>query len=202
MDYFTYQPNVTGDIWSLFKDLGSKPHAEIERTYSGSEYSHTLEIINAAMSSSIRLNDNFDLLAYERACQETDTLEKKKIKGHKEVNIVDFETSKDDSLTVGYGDISSRSLRAKEDLFDSMLDSEALNQNLEQLFNIRSRYIVEQGVDVVSVLYNAMKGVSDAMVSFKGLLHDSTIKDLYTELCLDSHNGELLRRLEVRMSAT
>lgn len=199
MEYFTYQPTVTGDIWTLFKDLGRRSQAEIERTYSGSEYSHTLEIINAALSSSIRLNEDFDLLAYERACQETDNLEKKKIKGHKEVNIVDFETSSDNT-SVGYGDISSRTLRAKEDLVEYMLDSEALNQNLERLFNIRSRYIVEQGVDIVSVLYNAMKGVSDAMVSLKGLIKDSTIKDLYAELCMDSHDGELLRLLEVRMA--
>lgn len=201
MEYFAYQPKVSGTIWNIFKDLGTQSPAEIERAYSATEYSHTLEIVSAAMNGSIDLDGPFNLLAYERACQETDAIEQRKIKGPKELNIVDFETTKDTDLQVGYGDISSRSLRSKEDLIDEVVRRQSLNNGLDQLFNIRSRYIVERGVDVVSVLANALRGISDAMASFKGLLEDSTLKELFTNLCEDSQDGELLRQLEARLVA-
>ena len=199
MEYFAYQPKVSGSIWNIFKDLGTQSPAEIERAYDATEYSHTLEIVNAAMSGSINLNEHFNLFAYERACQDTDDIERRKIKGHREFNIVDFETTKDSDLQIGYGDISSRGLRSKEDLIDDVIRQQSLNNNLDLLFNIRSQYIVEHGVDIASVLRNAMLGIADAMTSLKELVKDSCIKDLFAQLCEDSQDGELLKQLEARL---
>lgn len=204
MNYFGYQSNTTGAIWGLFKSLGEVTPEQREKMYSGSEYSHTLETVSAALSGAIATDpesvNNFNLWGYEFSCANRDNLRRLNLAEHV-LNIVDFSTTSDDSLAVGYGDISSRDLASKltskEDVFEDLVESISFEENLKQLLNIRSQYIVEQGVDVVSVLYGALKGIPDAINEVKTLVKDNFLKDLYAQLCEESQNGALLRRLEV-----
>lgn len=200
MKYFAYQNAPSGAVWSLFHELGSVSAEQRERVFSNSDYAHTLEIVSAAMNGKIPTDpesiSNFNLWGYEYACTKTDQDGRRK-ETKKTLNIVEFSTSSDDSLEVGYGDISARELGSEEALFDEIVDSVDFEENLRMLFNIRSRYISEQGVDVVSVLYGALKGIPDALSEIKKLLNDSVLRDLYTHLCEESKDGALLRRLEM-----
>lgn len=199
MNYFGYQSNASGKVWGLFRELGEITPEQREKMYAGSEYAHTLEMVSAALSGAIATDPeslaNFNLWGYENKCAETDSLGKR-ARAKKELHIVDFTTSSDDSLEVGYGDVSARDLGSEDDMLDLLVDSMAFEENLRQLFNIRTRYIAEQGVDVVSVLYGALKGIPDAVKEMKTLVKDSALCELYTQLCEES-KGMLLRRLEV-----
>ena len=59
MRYFDYQPKVQfGKIWELFSEMNSRSEAEIlGQTNSRVQYSHTIEIINAALSGSLSVSD-------------------------------------------------------------------------------------------------------------------------------------------------
>ena len=112
------------------------------------------------------------------------------------MKIVEFDNS-DDDLKVGYGEISDRKLKPKEDAFEELMNSRAFEENIRQLYNIRTKYIVEYGVDLISVLISSLKGIPEAILEIKKLLTvDVNIKDLIISLCEDSKDGELLRVLE------
>lgn len=200
MNYFSYQVNTTGKMWSLFRELGEITPEQREKMFVGSEYAHTLEMVSAALNGAIATDAdsvaNFNLWGYEAKCADTDTLNRRN-RAKKVLNIVEFTTSSDESLEVGYGDVSARDLASDDGMFDDLVDSIAFEENLRKLFNIRTRYISEQGVDVVSVLYGALKGIPDAVNEMKTLVKDSTLYELYTQLCEESQDGLLLRRLEV-----
>lgn len=199
MNYFSYQDNITGGVWSLFKDLGKITPAEREKMYANSEYAHTMEIISAALSGILPTDaesvDKFNLGMYEKRCGESDRVGRFET-AKTVLNIVDFTTSSDSSLRVGFGDISERSLASKEDLFEEVLESTAFEENIRKLYNIRPKYISEKGVDVVSVLYGALKGIPEAVSKMKSLVSDMWLRELYSQLCEDSRDGALLRRLE------
>lgn len=200
MNYFNYQVNTSGKVWGLFRELGEVTPEQREKMFVGSEYAHTLEMVSAALNGAIATDseslENFNLWGYEARCAETDALNRSK-RAKKVLNIVEFTTSSDDSLEVGYGDVSARDLAGDDGMFDEIVDSIAFEENLRKLFNIRTRYISERGVDIVSVLYGALKGIPDAVSEMRSLVKDSTLYELYTQLCEESQDGMLLRRLEV-----
>ena len=200
MNYFGYQSNTSGAVWGLFKELGEVTPEQREKMYAGSEYAHTLEMVSAAMNGVIATDpeslENFNLWGYEAKCADTDALNRKS-RAKKVLNIVEFTTSSEEDLEVGYGDVSARDLAGDDGMFDELVDSIAFEENLRKLFNIRSRYIAEQGVDVVSVSYGALQGIPDALTEVKTLFKDSTLCELYTQLCEESQDGALLRRLEL-----
>lgn len=199
MDYFGYQSEASGAVWGLFRSLGEITPAQRESMYSGSEYAHTLETVSAALNGSIPTDResvrNFNLWGYECACAAND-FKSRLNRVKKELNIVDVSSESDSSLQVGYGDISDRELKAKDDLFEDLVDSMTFEDNIKTLLNIRSKYIVECGVDVVGVLRSALRGIPDAVNEMRSLVKDSLLKDLYIQLCEESQDGALLRRLE------
>lgn len=200
MNYFGYQNTASGAVWSLFRELGEITPEQREKVYAGSEYAHTLEIVSAALNGHIATDpvslENFNLWGYESKCAEMD-VHGKRARAKKVLNIVGFSTSSDDSIEVGYGEISARELGYEDSMFDVIVDSVDFEENLRRLFNIRTKYISEKGVDVVSVLYGALKGIPDALNEIKSLVTDSTLCELYTQLCEGSQNGALIRRLEM-----
>lgn len=200
MNYFGYQHSVSGQIWSLFRELGEITPEQREKVYAGSEYAHTLEIVSAALNGHISTDpvslENFNLWGYESKCADMDA-HGKRARAKKVLNIVEFSTSSDDSIDVGYGEVSARELGYEDSMFDTIVESVDFEENLRRLFNIRTKYICEKGVDIVSVLYGALKGIPDAMTEIKTLVADSTLRELYTQLCEGNQNGTLIRRLEL-----
>lgn len=199
MKYFKYQSGSMSKVWSLFRGLGDMTPEQIDKMYGGSDYSHTLEIVNAALNGSISLTDeavnDFNLPAYEYRCRENE--KNGNFKRAKEIlNIVEFDGS-DEEEKIGYGDISSRKLQNNfEESFDEIMSSETFESNIKQLFDIRSKYIIEHSIDPVSALINSLKGIPEAIQEVKQLMCDAVIKDLIVSLCEDSRDGKLLRVLE------
>lgn len=197
MHYFKYQNNQQmSKIWSLFRDLGETSDG-VKNAY-GMDYSHTLDIVKSALGGSISLSkediQSFNLQAYEYTCHENEKDGRRK-KAAKLLNIVDVDSS-DDDIRVGYGEVSSRSLASIEDSFDEVMSSNNFEDNIKALYGIRTKYIVEKGIDVVSVLSCSLKGIPEAVAELKTIMTDSVLGEIITSLCEDSRDGELLRRLE------
>lgn len=203
MNYFKYQSQQSmSKIWSLFVDLGKMSPEMKDKIYGGSDYSHTLEIVRSALNGNISLTDeavrSFNLGAYEFKCRENEKLGR--LKDAKTVlNIVEFDNSEED-VRVGYGDISDRKLSMLDESFDKILDNDEFEYCIRQLLGIRSRYIVEHGVDLVSVLLNSLKGIPESVSTLKELVKDKVVKDLVTGLC-NNGNGRLIPILEAAVTA-
>ena len=199
MDYFKYQESKPmSKIWSLFSDLKDITPEQLDLLYGESDFSHTLEIVRSALNGNIPLTDeaidSFNLFAYERKCRDTD--KKGKFNDIKDtVNIVITDNS-DDEIKVGYGDISDRKLKSIDDSLDEIMNNAEFESSIKELYKIRSKYIVEKGVDVVSVLLNSLKGIPDAIAEIKEFIkNDEIIKDIVVSLCENS-SGDLIKRLE------
>lgn len=199
MKYYKYQNTKSmSKVWELFKELGTMSTEQLEKLYEGSNYSHTLDIVNAALNGSISLTDEsvsgFNLAAYEYRCKETDKISNfnrcKDI-----VNIIDVDNS-DDDLKVGYGEVSSRAIKSFEDSYDEVINSEEFEENIRMLYGIRSKYIIEHGIDLVSVLRSSLQGIPEAINEVKNLMSDNCVKDLILSLCENSSDGRLLKALE------
>lgn len=199
MRYFKYQQQgPMSQIWSLFRDLGEMSNERLDRLYGNSDYSHTLEIVSAALNGAIALSDeavdNFNLQAYEFKCRENEKNGNFK-KASEVLHIVEFDGSEED-LKVGFGDVSDRKLQVFEDSFDEVMSSETFEANIKELLGIRSKYIIECGIDPVRALINSLKGIPDAIAEMKNLMCDVVLRDLIVSLCEDSRDGKLLRLLE------
>lgn len=199
MKYYKYQnTKPMSNVWSLFKDLDTMTPSQIERLYADSDYSHTLDIVKAALNGSIPLTDDavreFNLQAYEYKCKEND--KNGNFKKAKDIlNIVEFDNSEED-VNTRYGDISDRKLKVVEDAFEEVMSSDTFEANIRELYNIRTKYIIEHGIDLVSVLISSLKGIPEAVAEIKTIMCDTVVKDLIVSLCEDSRDGKLLRTLE------
>lgn len=196
MKYYKYQsPTRMSEVWSLFRDMGDAPQGSLVDL---PEYSHTLDIIKAALSGTIALSsesvENFNLAAYEYKCRENDKNNKFE-KAKKEVHIVEFDNSEDDNK-VGFGDVSDRKLHYADDAFEKVSNDDEFESNLRDLLNYRDKYIIEKGVDLVSILVGALKGIPHAVEVLRNLVSlDEKISSIVTSLCSNS-NGTLLGVLE------
>lgn len=200
MNYFNYQPQVPmGRIWNLFSSLATLSEEEaLGKGASNCQYAHTLEIIHAAMGKSRVLDEDFDLRLYEFQCNKNDKLNKI-ANVEKELFIVDS-TGNEKEDRVGFGDISERKLKSLDDIFSKSDSSIAFEENLAKLLNIRNKYIVTKGYDLVNILVNALRGVPDAVSSLKEVFKvDNNIKDLIVSLVEDDADEVLLSRLVVAM---
>lgn len=196
MHYFDYQTNKPmSGVWELFADLANVEDSKIQCAMERGSYSHTLEIVQAALNGSLVASSEseFDLAAYEYKCSENDKNAKfsrcKRI-----LNIVEERDSEEES--VGYGDISERHIPSVDNVLDALFEDEDFNANLRRLYNIRKTYVVELGLDPVSVLYNALKGVPEAVKEMGDLmLENIEMKNIFTALCEGSTDGKLMKEL-------
>lgn len=189
-----------GRVWGLFTKLGELSEEEcLGKSAYSCEYAHTLEIVNAAMSGTIPTSDedleNFDLLAYELQCKKND-----KINLAHQVDkclfIVDATESSDKEDRVGYGDVSSRRLKTVEEAFENIENISSFESNINQLLNIRKDYMVSEGIDLLSIVINSLKGIPEATTRLADLVKENlNLKELITSLCEDGPENILLDRL-------
>lgn len=207
MNYFKHHVNKPiGRVWSLFTEL-SKANESIKSKQGksvGVEFSHTVEIVNAALSGSIQLDDdsldNFNLSAYEFACHENEKIVKC-AKVSKELFIVDdYNSDSDTEKRVGFGDISMRRLGTKDKNLEEVINSEAFGESLSQLLGIRSTVAVDYGVDIVRALYGALIGTVGAIELVQKVTEQNKqVEEIITTLCNSSRSGELQGRLQAVM---
>lgn len=203
MRFFKYQHKEESNekmvaIWSLFSGLADMSEEKKVNLYYDSNYSHTLDIVKAAMKGSIALDEesvaNFNLYAYEAKCKENDKNSRLK-KAKDELFIVDVDG--EDEITVGYGDVSSYKLGAIENSFNEIMENETFESNIRELYGIREKYIIEMGIDIVKVLKGSLRGIQESINQIKELMDkDDELKTLFVDLC-ESHKEEgLLSVLE------
>lgn len=198
MRYFKYQNSKPmSKVWMLFKDLKGMPLEKLEMIYQGNN-SHTIEIIKAALNGSINMSDdavlNFNLQAYEYKCKENDEVgNNERIKD--ELHIVDMGNS-EESDKVGYGDISSRKLSYRDDLFNEVINNGDFEKSIKDLLGIRNEYIVEKGIDIVQVLLHALKGIPDAVKELTGFMNIDEKVDMIVKTLCENSEGRLIHLLE------
>ncbi len=200
MRYFKYHYNEkSGKIWSLFNQIAETQQSQTEFGLS-CDYAHTLEIVHAAMSGSISLDEDsvnsFNLRAYEYACSENDKIGRIK-RAEKELFIVDSFSDEGETKKVGFGDIPSNSVRlsTQDKRLDEIVNDDAFNKSLEELLGIRTKVFVEYGLDIVQALREALVGTKDAVDNIK-LISDKNeqVKNVIVALCT-AESGRLLNSL-------
>lgn len=189
MNYFDYQQNgVMGRVWSLFSGLADVTDEEkVGKSGTDSSYTHTLEIVSAALNGSLATDDesldNFNLRAYEGKCRVND--KNNKVKNvDKLLYIVDDVAGKEENVQVGFGDISERKLKKVDDQYDKIDREQSFESNLLKLYDIREKYISEHGIDPVRILSSSLKGIPEAVSELKRLLsNDEALRELVVSLC-------------------
>lgn len=196
MRYFDYQTQGTiGMIWGIFAPLGMRSEDEmLSKSRYSCSYSHTLEIVNAALNGSLSyMNDDFDLARYESKCATNERIGKRQ-EVDKLLYIVD--STEEEDNRVGYGDISERALGTKEDVFEGIESEDTLDSGLCQLSELREKYIKEIGKDIVSILRSSLRGIPEATIEIQGIMSkDSFLREVVINLC-ESSNGTLMSRLQ------
>lgn len=195
MRYFDYQQNGTlGRVWSLFSSLGSLSE---EKRLNSTEYSHTIEIVNAALRGYLATSDesidSFNLEAYEYKCNENDRISKI-YAADKVLYIVDNVEETD----IKIGEIHENNVKlSKSGEFDSTDNSLSFESNMQRLLELRKMYIKVHGIDLVFVFKASLKGIPEAIGEMKILSNsDKELRELIKSLCEDEDSGVVLRRLE------
>ena len=191
MNYFDYQyKGNMGKIWSLFSDLKYAPQESIDSLNSTRRcpYSHTIEIINSAMNGNIYAPERFDL----RGCQKQERINKIS-EASKLLAIVD-ESEEEEEVGYGYGEISSNKIKLIEDAYQILEDDIAFQESLKELYGIRSKYIVDFGIDPVELLKGALRGIPESIDLVKKL-KDSYLKEILVNLCELGSDGLLMQFL-------
>lgn len=204
MNYFSHHVNrPIGKVWSLFSEL-AEASKEVSKTSSTVGFSHTLEIVNAALSGSICLDEesiqNFNLRAYEYKCNENDTKSRYISKNNKELFIVDNCSNDDEEKRVSLGDISMRRLGVKDKNLENLIESQAFDESLARLLGIREDIMVDYGVDLVRALCESIMGVTSAIKLVREVSEkNEQVEEIVTTLCSTAPNGGLYNRLKAVM---
>ena len=193
MKFFKYQYSGNmGKVWELFSSLSNLYEEEVLTKRKGYDYEHTLEIIHSSMNGSIpNYNKDFDLRAYEATCRYTDKTKRNEDK-KKYLSIVDT-VNGSETTPVAYGDISSNDtrLQAIEKAFDLLEENDEFEKCLEELLNLRGKYITEKSVDPVKMLLSSLQGIPEALQSMVKLTEeDANLKELVVGLlCSKGYNN-------------
>lgn len=199
MRYFDYQPKMQlGKIWELFSEMNSRSEAEIlGQTSSRVQYSHTIEIINAALSGSLSISDEsikyFSLSAYEYACAKNEDIDRK---ASYATTLFLVSESEDEDKKAGYGEYSDAKLKIKERPYDDFENRETFLENIKRLVHINKVYLRSKGIDVIRLLKNSLKNDKQSTKRLKLLLdEDMELKELVVDLCEDGSEGMLEKLL-------
>lgn len=181
MNYFKYFPEIEnqGKIWDLFSSLSDLSDVDYHCERRNGLY--TMEIMSSARSGRISLDSEFNLKKYEAGCKEN-TLKDKRKKASKELHIVSFDDT-DEDVRAGYGDISDRRLGGKDKEYGVVDDVVSWDGSVKKLLSLRRGYLIERGIDIVTLVYGASLGVYEAVRSLSNLMGtDSEILGLVGSL--------------------
>lgn len=203
MRYFDYQHNGTlGRIWSLFTGLYDvSEEFKTGKSKSYCDYSHTLEIVNAAISGSLSTStesiEEFNLEAYECACSKNDKISKIK-SADKYLYIVD--EVGEDNENIGFGDISEKKIKSPENDFKDIESKLSFEENMCKLLDIRTNYLRKNGVDLLVILKSALCGIPDAIGELNTISDgNDMLSDIIKSLLEDASENLLLEEINKRL---
>lgn len=190
MNYFKYQcQSSLGKVWPLFKELRNAGKESIEGRQS--EFGHTSEILNSAINGNI-YSENFNLRAYEYRCSENDKNMEYKTSS-KFLAVIDADELERNPKSKSYTVLSETLGEEEEKFLDLEEDSDFVN-NLNGLLSLQKDLIINEGIDPISVLKNAISGVPSAIVTLRSIANDD-VKDIIYSLC-EVGKGRLQSYLE------
>lgn len=198
MNYFRYQYQGSfGEIWEVFHELrDAQEECNLTKEeYNRCEYSHTVNIINSMMNGSVFDRNNFSLRDYEFACQENDKVSRFNKSKREPAIINESCLDKDGGTKRAPNTVLESDLKIFEEAFERIINDNDLEESLKSLIRVRDDYIVEQGLDPVLVLKNALKGIPEAIKELKEV-KDSKLKEIYLSLLESCSENTLISRLE------
>lgn len=150
---------VPAEVWSLFTEMNKNPNKNVPYAY---------EIVRAGLLGRIDLGSPFHLEAYCKTVESNLALaeftESKKLLHFK--NGVDSDGNEIKSW--GTVSLEKASLVARmEDKFEVILNSEELDFAVRQISSLNEEFIINEGINVVEVLKNAVRGIPSAVEKLK-----------------------------------
>ena len=197
MRYFDYQQKgALGKVWSLFTGLSSiSTEEKLYKSKYHCDYSHTLEIVNAALNGTISTSDeDFNLEAYENVCKKNDKIAKTK---SYETVLYIVDKIDDEKERENFGDVSSNKLKIKEDPYEDSENVINFSSSLSALLNLRGKYMKTTGVDIVKTLKGSLLGIPESTKLINRLIKkDSVLNEIVVSLCESGQKCNLIDRLE------
>ena len=149
------------------------------------------EIITAALAGKINLNKSFNLRGYEYKVHENQKLvQAKKDKNNKYID--DTDSANDDYSDVRRtggitaSEASANAINKMKDAYDEVCDDAELKYAIETIKEINEDMIVEDGVDLIRLVKNALTGIPQAVKSLKDVCEEHSLVKEYVYIILNS----------------
>lgn len=150
------------EILGLFSDLVENPEKKVE---------FASEIISNGLQGRIDFNREFCLDAYETTIRKNQSLGKESEK--KKKVFIDYNGSSDDwdEVSIKGGikadQINSRAVDKIQDAYEDLLTDEELKYAVETIKSLNEDLIVEESIDLIYALKQAVRGIPDAVASIQ-----------------------------------
>lgn len=168
-------------VLGLFTPMLDRPERTVE---------FTEEIINAGLEGRIDFTKVFNLDAYEFTVRNNEKMNTEKRRA-KEV-FIDYsstETEKESSLRNGGITMDAVAVSAVEklsDAFEEVVDSSELSYAIETIKSLNDDFIIENGVNLISVIKKAVEGFPQAKATLKRVCEEYSIVSEQVHIILKS----------------
>ena len=151
---------IPEDVLYLFKDLVVNPDKKIE---------FASEIVVSGLQGHINLNKDFNIDAFEYAIKHNTFLNKERKK--KKESYIEFDSEDwEDSATHGgiqESQINGKAVQKMADAFEEIIADDSLRYAVETIKSLNNDLIVEENIDFIEVLKQAVDFVPSAVEMVK-----------------------------------
>lgn len=151
---------IPEDVLYLFKDLVVNPDKKIE---------FASEIVVSGLQGRINLNKDFNIDAFEYAIKHNTFLNKERKK--KKESYIEFDSEDwEDSATRGgiqESQINGKAVQKMADAFEEIIADDSLRYAVETIKSLNNDLIVEENIDFIEVLKQAVDFVPSAVEMVK-----------------------------------
>ena len=169
---------VPPEVWALFTDMNKNPSKSVQ---------YTCEILKAGLLGRIDLSSPFSMEAY---CRTIDAnLKLVEYQGSKKLLRIQEDSALDEINGLKWGNVtlSRASLVTRmKDQFEEILDSDELKFAVSQISSLNEEFIINEGINVVEVLKNAVRGIPSAVERLKYICDNFSQLAEYVKTVLSS----------------
>ncbi len=155
------------DCWKLFADLADNPNKQ--------EIDYSYEIISTYLRGNLREREDFNLKGYAYGIQKNEKLafDKRKTKElFLDDNSFDDNGGKGKAPCTISSDLVAQhqtTVEACSDVFEELIDSYELRYAVETIQELKEDIFIEENIDIVECVRQAMRGLPSAVQSLKGI---------------------------------
>lgn len=155
---FGYQKELTPDVLCLFKGISECK-----------DFDSSIEVIDAAMAGRINSDKDFNLAGYDTGVKNNTYMNESK-KAGEEVYL--------DAEEDTYADAVLFEQSAKIDPYEAIFNENEVQSSVTKLLSMRTEFLVDEGVDFIFAIRQALKGIPQAVECLRSLCENySRIRD-------------------------